>query len=316
MPKVLSFRREHIRLVIGGYDIIGFSDADQPISFSAVQVTRPVYGEDGRLYPIDTGKRGGDVTVSLLPTSPSVVTILNWYAQRQKATTNSLDGFYGDERSGYSVTMTHGTLKTCPPTITPNQNFNAVFAFQEIVPTFESGKFKSPRFVSGSESAVSTKEEGEKVLQALNPPPTLEQVKIFEGYDDHEDLEYRVYQESLKGVRVYRAVYKTGSGVTSTYSGQTLASVLGVDVNQDLRDTAEGHARKFRNRDVVWEGDEVVRYLFGQRVVVGRIDLTELVRDFDDAEVGEPGELSELQREEMREELRENRRIRDLLESL
>lgn len=134
MPRVFSHRST--RLVIGGHEIKGLADDDQPVVFSAVELVKTRYGEDGKMYSIDTGRRGGDLTVKLHPAAPSVAVILGWFNQKQRGSRRYFDGYYGDHKENYSVTMYKGSLKSCPPAIPPGQTFTAVFGFERIIPDY------------------------------------------------------------------------------------------------------------------------------------------------------------------------------------
>lgn len=139
MAIVLSHR--HIRLTIDGNTIGGLADDDQPVVFPSIEMVDPKFGKDGNLYGTETGMLGGEVTIKLLPASPSVKLFLNWMAERHKGHRRSFNAQYGDDQLDFAVQMYGGLFKSCTAASTPGQTFEAVFVFEEIIPEYNSAKF-------------------------------------------------------------------------------------------------------------------------------------------------------------------------------
>ena len=151
-PVVLSWR--HIKLKIGGYTFKSLANDDQPVVFPNIEMVDVVYGKGGELYGNETGMLGGDVTVKVLPASPDAQTLLTWLAQRQKGSRRTFEGSFGDSVLNFSVELRGGIFKSCTMATSPGAAFEAVFAFQEIIPDYDGANFNNGGPVQATDDTI------------------------------------------------------------------------------------------------------------------------------------------------------------------
>ena len=128
-------------LILNGTRITGLSDDDPPVEFEEVELATAVFGMDGGMYTNDTGKRGGEVTVKLLPASPSTKWLMRHAARIKGGARVNWSGSYGDPVLSYKVALNGGVLTKPPTAIVPGQSANFVFTFEEITPDFDTARF-------------------------------------------------------------------------------------------------------------------------------------------------------------------------------
>lgn len=139
MATHLSWR--HIELILNGHRFQGWSDDDPPVEFPDIDLVNVVTGKDGAAYYSDTGMLGGEVTIKLLPTSESAKRCLRWLEERDSGARLEFEGTYGDSEIGFSAALRGGALRTCRPATVPDQNFEVVFHFEEIIPDYDAAQF-------------------------------------------------------------------------------------------------------------------------------------------------------------------------------
>ena len=150
-PVVLSWR--HITLKINDHVFVSLASDDQPVTFPNMDLVDVVYGKSGEMYGNETGMLGGDVSVRVLPASRDAQQLLTWLAQRHKGSRRTFSGSFGDSHLGFSVQMRGGLMKSCTAASVPGADFEAVFAFQEIIPDYDGATFNNDGPVQANDDA-------------------------------------------------------------------------------------------------------------------------------------------------------------------
>ena len=132
MSTTLSFR--HISFQVNGHEFTAWADEDPPVDFDKVDLLEITRGRDGTLYTSDKGVRGGNVTVKLLPTSPSAIRCLQWLNESLQDEDLDFEAIYADSRLGIALTLQGGKLMGCDPTIVDGKTFECTWVFEEFVP--------------------------------------------------------------------------------------------------------------------------------------------------------------------------------------
>ena len=132
MATTLSFR--HVSLQINGHSFSGWADEDPPVDFESLDLLEATFGRSGDMYISDRGKRGGEVTVKLLPTSPSAVRCLQWLNESLKDADLDFNGIYADTKLNIGLTMKNGKFKMCDTTVVDGKTFECTWLFEELIP--------------------------------------------------------------------------------------------------------------------------------------------------------------------------------------
>ena len=132
MPTELS--HAHHILIINGERVTGLSDDDPPVEFDRIPLSEIKWGQDGTMYVHGTARKGGMMTVKLLPTSEWAKKFQRWTAQVQAGSRLDFTGRYGDNELGLGVSLDGGKITEIPPSVVPNQTFEVSLAFERITP--------------------------------------------------------------------------------------------------------------------------------------------------------------------------------------
>lgn len=142
-PVVTSNNRT--RLTMNGKLVRGLGSDDPPVELPDIEIITDDWGQDGTLYPMGTGRRGGEVTVHLGPSSPTAAEWFELFAEIQNEERVVIwNGKYEDRENGYATTLAGGLLKTAPTGVSPGKSTDWVFVFQDVVPQFTNAKFREP----------------------------------------------------------------------------------------------------------------------------------------------------------------------------
>ena len=139
MPSQLSYLNQH--LILNGERITGFADEEPAVDLPNIALSKTKRGPDGTMFVMGTGAKGGEVTVKLLPTSPSVKTFMRAHAEIQQGARIDFEGSFSDDELGFSMLLRGGVLVEAPPGITPDMNPHFKFDFEEAVPEFDGAQF-------------------------------------------------------------------------------------------------------------------------------------------------------------------------------
>ena len=142
MPTELGWR--HITFILNGERVTGFAKDTPPVDFPGIDLLEEDWGPDGTLHVMSTGRKGGELTIKLLPTSNFCGKFLRWHAQIQNDEILDFEGSYSDARLNYSTLLRGGKLKTCPPAIVPGQMFEVMMLFEELIPQADNFIVDSP----------------------------------------------------------------------------------------------------------------------------------------------------------------------------
>ena len=148
MAQMISNRSA--RLIINGETVSGLSKDDPPVELPLINLVDEDYGNDGTLLAYGTAMRGGPVKVKLQPTSPQVKSWMRLHAQIQAGAIVNFNGVYGDPRLGFDTLLRGGFLKEARPGVSPKQDAEFTFIFEETVPQFDNAKF-SPSFAEAND---------------------------------------------------------------------------------------------------------------------------------------------------------------------
>ena len=140
MPPHLNFRNQI--LTMNGARVSGLSDDDVPVDIPVIEVLTEVFGQDGTLYTRGNAKRGGPVTVKLLPISLHTKIWIRQFTEiMQDGAEIEYNGSWGNPEKGYTTLLRNGALKSAPPAISPGVNPEFMFVFEEIIPEFDDADF-------------------------------------------------------------------------------------------------------------------------------------------------------------------------------
>ena len=155
MAVLIDHRNSVLRL--GGAEVTratGLSDDDPPVELPEITLSEQVFGKDGTMYAMATGRQGGEVKVKLLPTSPTTARWLNVYASIIKGARVLWNGSYtqefhitseeGERVYNYVSTFRGGVLKMATPGVVPGVNAIFTFEFERIIPDFTLANFDEP----------------------------------------------------------------------------------------------------------------------------------------------------------------------------
>lgn len=130
-------------LILNGVRITGFSDDDNPVEFDESELATVKFGQDGTLYANATGKQGGEMTVKLLPSSPSTKWLMRHAARIKAGAVIYWNGSYGDPSLNYKATLRGGIMTKPPNAIVPGTDPSFMFTFEEIIPDFDTARFSA-----------------------------------------------------------------------------------------------------------------------------------------------------------------------------
>ena len=129
---------------MNGSEVEGFGSEDPPVELPDIESRTITWGQDGTMYPMGTGRRGGEVTVHLGPSSPTAQRWFALWADQQNGAAINWNGRYEDLSNGTVTTFNGGVLSTAPSGVNPGQSTDWVLTFQDIVPDFTAARFSEP----------------------------------------------------------------------------------------------------------------------------------------------------------------------------
>ena len=132
-----------IVFILNGHRFSGFADEDPPVDFEVPEIATANFGKDGGLYTNDTGKRGGELTVKLLPASPSTKWMMRNHSLIKTGSIIHWSGTYSDPNLSYHSVLRGGVLTKAPNATPPGQNAEFMFVFEEIIPDYDSARFSA-----------------------------------------------------------------------------------------------------------------------------------------------------------------------------
>lgn len=113
------------------------------LSFASITDAEETYAQDGDMAIMGTGRRGGEMTITVLPTSRTGAKWLAEKARSQRGARIRYEGYSGDPELGYGSKLEDGFLKTYPPAIVPGENNEFVFVFKRIIPQMDATRFEA-----------------------------------------------------------------------------------------------------------------------------------------------------------------------------
>lgn len=146
-----------VQLTLNGHTFSGFAEGADAITMPTVPLINTKLGADGRLQAHSTGARGGDLTVTLQPNSPSHVFLQKQAALQQKGQGTIWRGTLRDPQSGLSVSLEHGYLKEYMPAGSVGKGDAKdqpyTWTFERIIPNMDGARF--PQEVTNPFEALS-----------------------------------------------------------------------------------------------------------------------------------------------------------------
>lgn len=102
-------------LLINGHLVSGFSDSEDCLGFPQdLELATVTKGADGKMCGSKTGEKGGEVTIKLLPNSPSAAFFAKLIKQQQLGLPIIISGSWSNPSVGEFIQMKGGILKTGP----------------------------------------------------------------------------------------------------------------------------------------------------------------------------------------------------------
>ena len=147
MTNTTNFR--HIEMDINGHVVQNWADEDPPVEFEGIDMVDVVFGRDGAMYVNDKAMLGGEVKIMLLPTSPTALRCIRWFAERQNDRRLTFEATYQDTALNYGMRMVGGVLKQCDPIIVPGKTYEATFVFERFIPDVDGARFNPPPAAAG-----------------------------------------------------------------------------------------------------------------------------------------------------------------------
>ena len=134
-----DFNMETITALLNGTRIEGWSDDEDALSFPDLELFNDRAGGDGLVAYFARGERGGEVTIKLMPNSPTRSLLMRHIQQFQTDRTIHIYKLVViDEENGTTVTCNNGRLKMGPLGQTQGMeaaaNANFTFRFQDVIP--------------------------------------------------------------------------------------------------------------------------------------------------------------------------------------
>ena len=128
--QVVTWTKHH--LFLDGKRIGGLSTDENPIAFGETELLIEHLGRDGLLYFMDTGRKGGPLTVMLAPVSPSIGYFTNRWNSSTKGKYPPISGQFRNATTGARAVMRGGQVLRMIPFPTPGTAYVATVVFQEI----------------------------------------------------------------------------------------------------------------------------------------------------------------------------------------
>lgn len=116
----LQLSLAHTVVVIGNEEVTGWSDDSDALMMPMDDDFFTVMtGADGRILAVNNGKKGGEVTVKLLPNSPSTAYYLPfWYQIYNNNAIIQWNGYVEDRRNGLKFGLRDGVMLKGPQGMT------------------------------------------------------------------------------------------------------------------------------------------------------------------------------------------------------
>ena len=136
----------HSVLTMNGEQVQGLSGDDVPIDLPQMGLAMTRRGMDGTLYALGTGTVGGEVRISLLPTSTTAKAWMIIVRGIQNGDIVDWNGEWRNTETTYNIQLRGGVLLEAPPGVHPGKNCEFRFDFEQIFPQFDGARFNSSPF--------------------------------------------------------------------------------------------------------------------------------------------------------------------------
>lgn len=144
---------EDTDVVINGHTVEGWSDDADALTLPDVELASVTRGADGRMVASSTGNKGGEVTIKLLPNSPSTQFFSQRAAEIVGGAVIIFHGLIRNSRLGFSTRLSRGVLMTAPLGQTLGKGEAAAreftFEFEEILPNYDGARPSLPIEIGG-----------------------------------------------------------------------------------------------------------------------------------------------------------------------
>ena len=131
-------------LTLNGTRLTGFPEDESPIEIEGQDLLSYTFGTDGTLYIEDTAVQGGEITVRLGQSSPSIPQIIGYNTRIKRGEQIDMTLTYGDPTLGYSVEASDGFMINSDVTTMPGATFEATFIFEKILGDADGSQFDPP----------------------------------------------------------------------------------------------------------------------------------------------------------------------------
>ena len=138
----------HSVCILGGHRVVGWGEDGDAITLPDITVAETVVGADGKLMAQSTGDQGGEVTLKLLPISPSCQFFMQQFAAILRGAQIVWDGSIDYGPLGARVILQRGVLTAGPAGQTIGKSSAAMrewtFMFETIIPNYDAANFSGP----------------------------------------------------------------------------------------------------------------------------------------------------------------------------
>ena len=134
-----------VTLTLNGHKVTGFADSADAITMPTIEQVMTKTGADGRIQAHSTGTKGGDVTITLQPTSPSHLFFQKQAVLQQGGAGTVWRGTLRDAQSGLTVRLENGYLRNYTPAGAVGKGDAKdqayMFTFERIIPNVDGARF-------------------------------------------------------------------------------------------------------------------------------------------------------------------------------
>ena len=132
---------EHLVVTIGGHTIEGWASESDALMLPDLELFNITRGARGQMLAVRNGVRGGEVTIKLMPNSPSSIYFIRQIANILNGSYVLFQGTIEDANLNYTIALSNGVLATGAAGHTYGDGEVATreftFDFEEIKPSYD-----------------------------------------------------------------------------------------------------------------------------------------------------------------------------------
>ena len=132
---------EHTVVIFNGHQVQGWSEDADAIGLPDIELASVRRGADGKMAAFSSGNKGGQVTLKLLPNSPSTRFFMQQVARILDGASVVWNGTVQNPQLGSGTRLLRGVMITGPGGLTQGMgdtaNRNFVFEFERVIPDWD-----------------------------------------------------------------------------------------------------------------------------------------------------------------------------------